>query len=184
MLSTSIKKEAGLMNPEIITIEMDHHLDVTYAAVIMNLQHREVMVLVVSNGNGISHEGNPFQGAVDALVEMRQKKIEAFVKEFDGRVSEEIQKKVTDATVCELADLIRKQIITSEQAVTVYSLRAATLGLEYKVIADVCFTEAIEKAREIDKNIREGVYKDNFPPLLGVPFTVLATLIALIDLRS
>ena len=70
---------------------------------------------------------------------------------------------------CELLSSIKLKKLTSEQILITYSLRAATIGLEYGLIADVNFEEAILEAQKKDQNLDNS---SELPPLYGLPVSI------------
>jgi len=70
----------------------------------------------------------------------------------------------------ELAAKIKSREFTCEQVVITYSLRTAKTGIEYRLLADVNFEDAIQEARQKDILLKEG--NTELPPLFGVPIAI------------
>ena len=108
---------------------------------------------------------------IKKVLQERQCDIEKFLLRYSNVVSESLQNEILCLTACELLDKIKSKQITSEQILITYSLRAATIGLEYGLIADVNFEDAIREAQKKDQEL-EGMNTSDLPPLYGLPVSV------------
>jgi len=108
---------------------------------------------------------------VKKVLQERQNNIQSFLDRYSNVVEPSLQIEILSLTACELLDKIKSKQITSEQVVITYSLRAATIGLEYGLIGDVNFEDAISEAKKKDQDINEFDPID-LPPLHGLPVSV------------
>jgi Asp-tRNA(Asn)/Glu-tRNA(Gln) amidotransferase A subunit family amidase len=106
---------------------------------------------------------------VAAFLQERNAKIQEVLDNLTLEVPAEVQKQVLNSSLTELAAGIRDHKFTSRQAVITYCVRAATVGVEHNLIAQVNFKEAIDMATKKDE-ARNSMTA--LPPLYGVPFSV------------
>lgn len=72
-------------------------------------------------------------------------------------------------TVAELSSLIRNQVITSEELTHIYIARIKKYDKTLKSVITLIEKEALEKAKQADKEIKNGTYRG---PLHGIPYGV------------
>ena len=109
---------------------------------------------------------------VNRVLLERKKEIDNFLQKYSESVPEPMQKEILLLTACELLDKIKSKQITSEQVLITYALRAATIGLDYGLIADTNFEDAIFEARIKDKMISSTEATEDLPPLYGLPMSI------------
>ena len=108
---------------------------------------------------------------IKKVLQSRENSIRTFLDRYSDAVSPELQTEILSLTACALLEKIKTRKITSEQVVITYSIRAATIGLEYGLIADVNFEDAITEAKKKDLETEGGDIND-LPPLHGLPVSV------------
>lgn len=103
------------------------------------------------------------------LLSQRNQEIDSFLIKYSSSVPKMLQNEILSYTACELIDKIKESKVTSEQVLITYSIRAATIGKEYGLIADTNFEEAILDARLKDQSLSQT---SELPPLYGLPVSV------------
>jgi fatty acid amide hydrolase len=103
----------------------------------------------------------------------RDVKIESFIREYrDFKISEERKKYILSLSAVKLVEQIRTKKISAKEALLTYIFRAATIGKELGLIADVNFESAYRQAEEIDLRIQQNrVTNEQF--LLGLPISIM-----------
>ena len=76
---------------------------------------------------------------------------------------------ILDKNISELADLMDKKEITSEEIVKIYIQNISEKGLDKTVYKSLCVEEAIKKAKKIDKKRKDGAQPG---ALAGIPIAV------------
>ncbi|MGB4311457.1 MAG: amidase family protein [Natronincolaceae bacterium] len=76
---------------------------------------------------------------------------------------------ILDKNISELADLMDKKEITSEEIVKIYIQNISEKGLDKEVYKSLCTEESIAKAKEIDKKRKNG---EQPGALAGIPIAV------------
>ena len=103
----------------------------------------------------------------------RKRQIDQFLLKYSDSVSKSLQNEILALTACELLARIKSKQISSEQVLITYTLRAATIGLDYGLIADVNFEDAIFEARNKDKMLNSSdTNSEELPPLYGLPLSI------------
>jgi Asp-tRNA(Asn)/Glu-tRNA(Gln) amidotransferase A subunit family amidase len=95
--------------------------------------------------------------------------VQQFLKDHSNDVEKERLEYIINLNVSELAEKIKNKEITSYETVLAFSIRAATIGKDLSLIADVNFKQALEEARERDNQLKEGFVVG---PLHGVPVSI------------
>ena len=90
----------------------------------------------------------------------RQKLIQNFIENYSQIVPQIEQEQILSWTASELVANIKKGKVTSESVLITYSMRAATVGKEYGLIADVNFDQALFEARMKDRQLKEADNKE------------------------
>jgi fatty acid amide hydrolase len=102
----------------------------------------------------------------------RDAKIENFLREHKGiKLSEERKRYIINLPAVKLVEHIRAKKISAVEALITYIQRAATVGRELGLIADVNFEAAYRQAEEIDLRIYQGRIT-NEQLLLGLPISI------------
>jgi len=110
---------------------------------------------------------------VSEVLAQRKQEIDRFILKYADSVAKSLQDEILSLTACELLTCIKSKQITSEQILITYALRAATIGLDYGLIADVNFEEAICDARDKDIQLNDNQNNnDDLPPLYGLPLSI------------
>lgn len=99
----------------------------------------------------------------------RQESIQKFLNLYGDKVPYEKQNRILSLTACELLNEIKQKSITSEEILITYSVRAATIGLDYGLIGDVNFEEALMEAKKKDEETNNT---SELPPLHGLPISI------------
>ena len=84
-------------------------------------------------------------------------------------LSEELKTKILNADVVELLEMLKAQTVTSQQILTAYFERAKTLGVEYNLLADVNFEEALAAAIAYDNRDKSSPSRGL---LDGIPISI------------
>ena len=66
-------------------------------------------------------------------------------------ISETLHKKILDSDATDLIQMLKSSEVTSEQILIAYFQRASTIGIEYELITDIVFKEALLEARRCDQ---------------------------------
>lgn len=121
------------------------------------------------------YQGRKYRLLGEELRKKRKEDLDQFVSKYRNKISPDRIQKIVDLKMVELAKQIKKQLITSFEAVLAYSLRAATIGIENNWVAH-CSSDILEKAltkaQEYDAIIQKSENHDDLPPYIGVPITV------------
>jgi len=113
-----------------------------------------------------------YQKAVDKYRSERAKQIEAFQEKYRNFVKPEVQTKIINASLAELAKMIRDQEVTSEEIVVTFCLRSAEIGTKYGYVASIIFEEAVEEAKKKDEQVKNLKPGEELPPFHGIPISV------------
>lgn len=103
----------------------------------------------------------------------RKQEIDLFLLKYSDSVPKSLQAQILELSACEIISRIKSSRITSEQVLITYALRSATIGLDYNLIADINFEEAINDARSKDQKLLTLTPNEPSLPLLyGLPISV------------
>ena len=107
---------------------------------------------------------------VSKVLALRKQEIDLFLLKYSDTVPKPLQVEILSLTACQLLTKIKSKQISSEQVLITYALRAATIGLDYGLIADTNFEEAIYDAR--NKDLQLSSNQEDLPPLYGLPLSI------------
>lgn len=86
-------------------------------------------------------------------------------------LSEALHKKILDSDATALIEMLKSSEVTSEQILIAYFQRASTIGIEYELITDIAFKEALLEARRCDQLRKENPSACE-GALFGLPISV------------
>lgn len=108
---------------------------------------------------------------IKKVLSERQKLIQNFVEKYSQIVPQIEQDQILSWTASELVENIKQGKVTSESVLITYSMRAATVGKEYGLIADVNFDQALFEARMKDRQLKEAKEKEESLLFIFLNFT-------------
>jgi fatty acid amide hydrolase len=102
----------------------------------------------------------------------RDVKIENFMREHrEIKITEERKRYILSLTAVKLIEQIKARKVSAVEALLVYINRAATIGKELSLIADVDFEAAYRQAEEVDLKLHQNKVTDDLT-LLGLPISI------------
>jgi len=86
-------------------------------------------------------------------------------------ISSSVQEKILNSDACALIQMLKSNEVTSEQILVTYMQRAATIGMDLNLLADVNYEEALAEARRCDRLRKENPSACK-GELFGLPMSV------------
>jgi fatty acid amide hydrolase len=103
----------------------------------------------------------------EEAVKKRDNKLKLFLNEHGEEVSKEKQTLILKQDISNLVKLIRSENVTCVEVLITYAIRAAKLGRDLNLLADVDFETGLQKAIKCDEKVRR---KERLGLLHGIPF--------------
>jgi fatty acid amide hydrolase len=101
----------------------------------------------------------------------RDIKIETFIREHKDRLTEERKQYILSLPATKIVESIKSKKITAVETLFTYISRAATVGRDLSLIADVNFEASWRQAEEIDLRVNQNKISDDMT-LLGLPVSI------------
>jgi len=99
----------------------------------------------------------------------RDERIKKFVSE--NKNPDDLHKKIINSSIMTLKNLLKNNEVTSRQMVISFANQCAEVGLEYNLMADADFENALVEAEEADLFMKNNDY-EKWPPLCGIPLSI------------